>query len=163
MAVRTVSRVVSLMVSLMKQLRLAPIITVLLLTPGVSTSVLWAGAAGTFLGEVVSPPRGEPSVGLLYLLGRDGNVRRVIVKRAAIVYDTSVPFSDRTGSARTALVPGAEVRVTALVDAKSGEWTASRVEVIARHAAEVENDSDDDSAPDDVTSPHEAPDISRTI
>jgi hypothetical protein len=147
----------------MKQIRLASLVALLLLTPGVSTSVLWAGAAGTFLGEIVSPPRGETSAGLVYLMGRDGYVRRVIVARAAVVYDTSVPSGDRTQSPRKALVPGAEVRVTALVDAKSGEWTASRVEVIAHRTSDSEDDNDDSTAPDEVTSPSETTAVSRTI
>jgi hypothetical protein len=85
-------------------------------------------------------------------MGRDGNVRRVIVVNAAIVYDPQVPAADRTQSARRALVPGVEVRVTALVDASSGEWTASRVEVIAHHAAQFEDDyGDDGTQPDEVT------------
>jgi len=143
-----------------KGLRLAlnSFVAVLVLTSG-----LWAGAQGTFRGEVVRPPRGERSAGLLYLMGRDGNVRRVILARAAVVYDPGVPSGDRRQSARKSLVPGAEVRVTALVDAESGEWTASRVEVISHHAAEVDDDGDEGNLPDDVTTPKETTIPRRTI
>jgi hypothetical protein len=151
----------------MKRIACKSLISVLLLTSGLFTSVLRAGTQGTFRGEVVSAPRGEQSAGLLYLRGRDGNVRRVVVARAAIVYDAQVPSGDRIQSARRALVPGTEVRVTALVDAKSGEWTASRVEVIAHHAAEFEDDyGEDGTAPDEpekVTAPSENAIASRTI
>lgn len=110
------------------------------------------------------PPRGERSIGLLYLMGRDGNVRRVVVGRAAVVYDPAVPSGDRVQSARRALVPGAEVRVTALVDAKSGEWTASRVEVIAHHGSDSDDDQDDSTTePDEVTAPKDTSVASRTI
>jgi hypothetical protein len=140
------------------------LIAVLLLTSGLFTSELSAGAQGTFRGEVMRAPQGERSAGLLYLMGRDGNVRRVVVARAVVVYDSSVPSRERSQSARKALVPGAEVRVTALVDAKSGEWTASRVEVISQHASASDDENgEDDNTPDDVTSPKETTILSRTI
>lgn len=143
----------------MKRLGLHALITVLLLASG-----LWAETQGTFRGEVVSPPRGEWSAGLLYLMGRDGNVRRVVVARAAIVYDSEVPSGDRRQPAGKALVPGTEVRVTALVDSASGEWTASRVEVIANHAGEFEDDyGEDGNAPNQVTAPDEPTIDLRTI
>jgi len=122
----------------------------LLLTPAAPASevpaseVKPAAVEGTFRGEVVAPPRSERSDGWLYLRGGDGNVRRVAVMRAAIVYDAAVPKDEQNRTpARRALVPGTEVRVTALVDAQSGEWTASRVEVIAHHAAKFEDDYPD--------------------
>ncbi len=142
----------------MKRLGLHSLIAVLLLTSG-----LWAETQGTFRGEVVSPPRGEWSSGLIYLMGRDGNVRRVVVARAAIVYDAAVPSEHRQPAGR-ALIPGTEVRVTALVDAASGEWTASRVEVIANHAGEFEDDyGEDGTGPNQVTAPRETTVDSRTI
>jgi len=98
-----------------------------------------------FLGEVVPSPRGAWAGGAIYLMGHDGYVRRVIVKRAVIVYDARVPAVDRVKPARKALVPGAELRVIASVDSKNGEWTASRVEVIKRHAADFEVDGDEES------------------
>ena len=138
-------------------------LAVLLLSSGLLTPRVLAGTAGTFLGEVVKPPQGERSLSLVYLRGRDGNVRRVIVARAAVVYAATVPTEERQQPARKALIPGAEVRITALVDAKSGEWTASRVEVIAQQAAEVAVDRDDDSLPDEITSPGDSTVASRTI
>lgn len=151
----------------MKRIGFKSLTAVLLLTSGLFASVLTAGTQGTFRGEVVNAPRGERTAGLLYLVGRDGNVRRVVVARAAIVYDAQVPSGDRTRSARKALIPGTEVRVTALVDAKSGEWTASRVEVIAHHAAEFEDDYDEDGTapdqPDRVTASDDSAIASRTI
>ncbi len=144
----------------MKRLGLLSLIAVLMLASG-----LWAETQGTFRGEVVRPPRGERLPGLLYLKGLDGNVRRVIVARAAIVYDAAVPAVDRRQPAGRALVPGAEVRVTALVDAVSGEWTASRVEVITNHAGKFEDDYGDDgsNSPDQVTTPQDAMIGARTI
>ena len=114
---------------------------------------LTAQTQGTFRGEVVAAPRGEPASGLIYMMGRDGNVRRVVLARAASVYDAAVPDRERKPPAQRALVPGTEVRVTALVDANSGEWTASRVEVITNHAARFEDDyGEGGGAPDEVNS-----------
>jgi hypothetical protein len=142
----------------MKRLGLHSLIAVVLLASG-----LWAEAQGSFRGEVVRTPRGE-STGLLYVMGRDGNVRRVVVLQAAIVYDATAQEGVRSQPARKALVPGTEVRVTALVDAESGEWTASRVEVIANHAGEFEEDyGEDGSGPDQVTAPRGPTADSRTI
>jgi hypothetical protein len=144
----------------MKRAGLKSLIAVLVL----ASTGLWAEAQGTFRGELVSAPRGERSAGLLYLLGRDGNVRRVVVTRAVVEYDSAVSSEDRSQPARRALVPGTEVRVVALVDSESGEWTASRVEVIAHHAAKFEDDyGPDGSGPDQVTT-STGPEIpSRTI
>lgn len=143
----------------MKRIGLHLVIALLLLASG-----LWAETPGTFRGEVVPPPRGERSTGLIYLMGRDGNVRRVIVAQAAVVYDPAVSTGDRIQPARQAIIPGAEVRVTALVDATSGEWTASRVEVIANHAAEFEDDyGADGSGPDEVTVSRETLVVLHTI
>jgi hypothetical protein len=148
----------------MKRLRLYSVIALMLFSSGLLTSELRAKSLGTFRGEVVRPPQGESSVGLLYLMGHDGNVRRVIVARAAIVYAESVPTGDRLKPARQALTPGSEVRVTALVDAKSGEWTASKVEVIAHHDAELEDDTaEDEAVPDEITTPRDTVVASRTI
>jgi hypothetical protein len=149
----------------MKWLRVYLVIAFVVLGSGLLTSEARAALPGTFRGEVVKPPQGERSFGLLYLMGRDGNVRRVIVTRAAVVYAETVPTGDRVKPARRALIPGAEVRVTALVDAKSGEWTASRVEVIAHRVADLEEEDNagDDSATDEITSPRDTVIASRTI
>jgi len=139
-------------------------IALMLFSSKLLTSTAHAASPGTFLGEVVKAPQGERSVGLLYLMGRDGNVRRVIVTRAAVVYAETVPTGDRVKPARRALIPGAEVRVTALVDAKSGEWTASKVEVIAHQVADLEEESSEEEAsPDEIDTSREPVIASRTI
>jgi hypothetical protein len=148
----------------MKLLRFYSLIALVMLSSGLLTSEARAASPGTFRGEVVEPPQGERSMGVLFLMGRDGNVRRVIVTRAAVVYAETVPTGDRVKPARRALIPGAEVRVTALVDAKSGEWTASKVEVIAQQVPDLgEENAEDETAPDEVTSPRDTVVASRTI
>lgn len=142
----------------------ASLIALIFLSSGAFVPPMAAQTQGTFRGEVVAAPRGERSAGLLYLRGRDGNVRRVVVVRAAIVYDSAVAARDRAKAAKKALVPGMEVRVTALVDARSGEWTASRVEVIGSHSPEEDDaDSEDGNAPDEVDSQRKNASGVRTI
>ena len=140
------------------------IIAIFALVVGLSATGLWAETQGIFVGEVMRAPRGEQASGLLYLRGRDGNVRRVVVTRAAIEYDSTVAAGDRRMPARHALMPGTEVRVTALMDLESGEWTASRVEVIAHHAASFEDDyPEEGSGLDQVTAPKEPVVTTRTL
>ena len=146
------------------QFVLASMVALLFLSSGGLVPEMKAETQGTFRGEVVAAPRGERSAGLLYLRGRDGNVRRIVVVRAAIVYDPTVAAAQGQKSVKKTLTPGMEVRVTALVDAKSGEWTASRVEVIAEHVSDSEDiDSEDGTAPDEVDSPRKGSGELRTI
>lgn len=144
----------------MKRFGLCSLIAMVMLASG-----LWAETPGTFRGEVVQPPRAERASGMLYLVGNDGNVRRVVMAHAEVVYDAMSGADARSEPARKALVPGTEIRVTALVDAESGEWTASRVEIIANHAGKFEDDYGDDGSggPDKVTGSKEPMIYARTI
>src|SRR5690348_9696536 len=89
---------------------------------------VFAGTPGTFRGVVVRTPEGDNS-GRVYLLGRNGLVRRVDVSRSPISYGDSVGPRDRSKSPRESVVPGSELRVTAEPD-EDGEWRAIRVEVL---------------------------------
>jgi hypothetical protein len=133
----------------MKNIQWYTLIPVLLLGSG-----LWAATEGTFRGEVVNAPQGKSAELAIYLKGHDGNVREVLLTNAVVEYDDAVAAADRSVPAARALVPGAEVRVTALLDAQSGEWTASQVDVILHHAASFEDDyGEDGTGPDPVTAP----------
>lgn len=122
-------------------------IALLLLSSG-----LWAQTEGTLLGDLIRAPEGKQAVESIYLQGHDGSVRCVIVAHAMITYDAGIASADQSQPARLALVPGTEVRVIAAMDAQSGEWTASRVEVIPGHAAKFEDDYGEDfGGPDPVT------------
>lgn len=131
----------------MKRIAWFSLIALLLLSSG-----LWAETGGTFRGDLVRAPQGQQTPEAIYLQGHDGRVRCVIVAHAVIAYDAGAAPTDQRQPARLALVPGTEVRVTAEMDAQSGEWTASRVEVIPGHAAQFEDDyGADGSVPDPVT------------
>ncbi len=83
---------------------------------------------GSFRGTLVTPPDTEPTQGWLYVKGRNGLVRRVEVSRARVSYSEE-PSEQGRKMAADQLEAGTEVRVTAEQDS-SGEWRASRVEVI---------------------------------
>lgn len=115
-------------------------------------------AEGAFHGELVAGPRAERAPGVLWVRGDDGNVLRVVAARAAVVYEASAPKdAEHRMPALHALVPGAEVEVTALLDAQSGEWNASRVEILTHHAVKPHKDAsaqdeDDDGVDDPLQS-----------
>ena len=69
------------------------------------------------------------SPGWFYVQGRNGMLRRVEISRARVLYAPSVPAADRAKNPAQDLIPGAEVRVTAVQDG-NGEWRASRVEIL---------------------------------
>lgn len=89
----------------------------------------WA-VDGTFQGRVVDPPVDQPSPrGWIYVQGRNHILRRVEVSHADIVFNESVPGSQRRKCTMDCLMAGQEIRVTAEQD-RSGEWRAKRVEIL---------------------------------
>jgi hypothetical protein len=87
-----------------------------------------AGTPGTFRGVVVRPSEAGNS-GWIYVLGRNGQVRRVDVSHSQVSYGDPVAQRDRRKSPRESLVPGSELRITAEPDEK-GEWRAIQVEIL---------------------------------
>jgi hypothetical protein len=119
----------------MKRTAWYSLLAVLLLSSG-----LRAQSEGTFHGELVCASQGTQTGLEIYLKGPDGNVRLVMLTHAIVEYSDEVAAADRRESAAQALVPGTDVRVTALFDAQTEEWTASSVEVILHYAAKFEDD-----------------------
>ena len=130
----------------MKHVQRLSLIALLLLSSG-----LWAATEATFCGDLVAAPQGKQSAEMIYVQGYNGNVRPVVVTHATIGYDGADASVEHRPKI-IALVPGTEVRVTARMDAQSGEWSASRVEIIPSHAAKFEEDYGADfGEPDSVT------------
>lgn len=92
--------------------------------------VLWAGTPGTFRGVVIHGPGMVP--GWMFLKSANGQVRRVAISRAQVVYADGVPVSERQKTPELSIVTGADVRVTAEQDGR-GEWRAIRVEILSLH------------------------------
>ncbi len=91
-----------------------------------------ADTPGTFRGVVIHGPEITP--GWMYLKGANGQVRRVGIDKAQVVYTDGVPASERHKVPSESIATGAEVRVTAQQD-KDGEWRATRIEILRLHDA----------------------------
>ncbi len=88
---------------------------------------LWAATPGTFRGVVILGPDHEP--GWIMVQGANGQMRRVRINEAQVVYAESVPSKDRQQKPELSIVHGTEVRVTADQD-ENGEWRAHKVEIL---------------------------------
>ena len=64
----------------------------------------------------------------------NGQVRRVGISRARVVYSDGVPPKRAAEDGGLSIATGAEVRVTAQQD-KDGEWRATRIEILSMHGA----------------------------
>ncbi|MGE0405879.1 MAG: hypothetical protein AB7O65_06240 [Candidatus Korobacteraceae bacterium] len=92
-------------------------------------ALLFAAIVGVFRGVIVEGPGEEP--GYIYLRGRNGQLRRVLVTSARVSYATSFPKQEREKEPRLSLREGVEVRVTAKQD-DDGEWRATDIEILGR-------------------------------
>ena len=117
----------------MRRLRMEFILLPLILAACAS---LLAGTPGSFRGTIVDAPESSPGKNWIYVQGRNGTARRVEISRADVSYDEDVPQANRAKNPSEALVPGAEVRVTA-EQGSDGEWTASTIEIL-KAAAKTE-------------------------
>jgi hypothetical protein len=100
-----------------------------------------ATTPGTFRGVVVEAPAASRIDGWIFVKGKNGMLRRVEIKSAAVHYQDTFPAAKRKQSPKASLKPGIEVRVTA-TQGKDGEWHASEVEIVDPDAEEIPPDPD---------------------
>ena len=117
----------------MRRLRMQFILLPLILA---AYTTLLAGTPGSFRGTIVDAPGSSPGKNWIYVQGRNGTARRVEISHADVSYDEDVPQANRVKDPLEALVPGAEVRVTA-EQGSDGEWRASTIEIL-KAAAKTE-------------------------
>ena len=98
-----------------------------------AATTMWADTPGTFRGVVIHGPDMTP--GWMYMRSANGQVRRVSIGRAQVVYSEGVPASERQKVPALSIGSGAEVRVTAKLD-KNGEWRATRIEILSLHGVD---------------------------
>jgi hypothetical protein len=110
----------------MRKLALTTVAAVLL----ISAMILWAQTPGTFRGVVIHGPEITP--GWMFLKSANGQVRRVGISRAQVVYSETVPAKQRQTMPALSIASGAEVRVTAEQD-QDGEWRAIKIEILNLH------------------------------
>jgi hypothetical protein len=106
-------------------------LTLALAVLAVVAVTLRADTPGIFRGVVIHGPEIMP--GWMFLKSTNGQVRKVGISRAEVVYSASVPAKDRQKAAAMSIATGAEVRVTAQQD-EDGEWRATRIEILHLHA-----------------------------
>ncbi|MGZ4822822.1 MAG: hypothetical protein ACXVY9_10830 [Terriglobales bacterium] len=92
---------------------------------------MWADTPGIFRGVVIHGPEIMP--GWLFLKSANGQVRKVGISRARVVYSDSVPAKERQKAPAMSIGAGTEVRVTAQQD-EDGEWRATKIEILNLHA-----------------------------
>lgn len=90
---------------------------------------VFAGSLGSFRGTIIDAPQAGSGNRWIYVQGRNGMARRVEISHARVSYDESFPAAERRGKPDDALVPGAEVRVSA-EQGTDGEWKATRIEIL---------------------------------
>ena len=95
--------------------------------------VLSFATVGSFRGVIVPGP--SQQAGWIWVRGAHSTLRKVEVSRAEVVYDKTVPSSDRQRQPKMSIKMGVEVRVTAELDG-GGVWRATKVEILNLKAAD---------------------------
>ncbi len=88
---------------------------------------------GSFRGVIVRGQDDNP--GWIWVKSANGQLRKVGIDGASVVYDDAVPRSDRELQPEMSMKSGAEVRVTASEDGEGG-WRASKIEILKLKSAE---------------------------
>ena len=87
-----------------------------------------AGTPGMFRGVVGEVADRGPN--WIYVEGRNGMIRVVDISGAQVVYAANFPPQQRRRAAANSIMRGAEVRVLAEQDEKSGDWRATEIEIL---------------------------------
>jgi hypothetical protein len=90
----------------------------------------WAATPASFVGSVIETASAQDNPGMIYVLSRNGSLRKVRLAGAQIVYSQQVPRSQREKlPAQKALTLGVEVRVLAEENG-AGVWHARSIEIL---------------------------------
>jgi hypothetical protein len=95
-------------------------------------SLVFAATPASFRGKVieVASPQPNPGQRIIFVVSRNGALRKVEVGAAKVIFSEEIPEKDRAGEASAALKHGAEVRVIAEENGH-GLWKARSVEIIS--------------------------------
>jgi hypothetical protein len=91
-------------------------------------TTLVAGPPGTFRGILGAVADRKP--GWVFVRSANDKFRVVKITGATVSYADEIPQAQRNKIPARSLKPGAEVRVTAEQDDKSGDWHASEIEIL---------------------------------
>lgn len=93
------------------------------------TSLQSFGVSGSFRGTLIGTPAKHGKARFILVKSKNGQTRHVDISKAKVVYEETVPDTDRKKTPEASLTPGIDVRVTGELDAQ-GEWRASEVEIV---------------------------------
>jgi hypothetical protein len=96
------------------------------------SALLLAATPASFRGKVieVASPQPDPNQHIIFVISRNGALRKVEVGAAKVVFSEDIPEKDRAGEASSKLKHGAEVRVIAEENGH-GLWKARSVEILS--------------------------------
>ena len=90
---------------------------------------LYASAPAMFRGRVVEIADQPKQAGIVFVMGRNGSLRKVQVGQARVEYGDAIPEKFRKTEPSDSLVQGADVRVEA-DEASAGLWRARSIEIL---------------------------------
>ena len=90
---------------------------------------LYASAPAMFRGRVVEIADQPKQSGLIFVMGRNGSLRKVQVGQAHVEYSDGIPAKFRKPAPSESLVQGADIRVEA-EEASAGLWRARSIEIL---------------------------------
>ena len=90
---------------------------------------LYASTPAMFRGRVVEIADQPKQAGLIFVMGRNGSLRKVQIGDAHVEYSGSVPGKFRKQVPSDSLVQGADIRVEA-EEASAGLWRAHSIEIL---------------------------------
>jgi hypothetical protein len=89
-----------------------------------------ASTPGSFRGKVIEFPTGKGSAsGLIFVMGRNGALRRVQVGSARVSYDQHIPTKFRHKQPNESLKHGTDIRVEAEENGH-GTWRARTIQIL---------------------------------
>ncbi len=95
----------------------------------VAVAPVWAAVPAMFRGRVVELADQPAKRGLIYVLGKNGSLRKVQVGSAKVEYADELPAKFRRQNPADSLVHGSEVRVEAEENG-AGLWRATSIEIL---------------------------------
>ncbi len=88
-----------------------------------------ASTPAAFRGRIVEIADQKVQANVIFVMGRNGSLRKVVTSAAQVIYAEDVPQKFRKALPAAALKHGAEVRVTAEEDGH-GVWQARHIEIL---------------------------------
>jgi hypothetical protein len=103
--------------------RCSALLAIFLLLPA------YASTPAMFRGRVVELADQPKTAGMIFVMGRNGSLRKVQIGQARVEYADGMPQRFRKSEPSNSLVQGADIRVEA-EEASAGLWRARSIEIL---------------------------------